>query len=105
MNDIDVPVTQHSLSRAIDEACFDALLASAPNTRSKVLALSSSIQHAGDWLNVIPSFTLGLHLQDREFCYSLKYWLLLQMFQEGLKSSAQFVWLRVTPLGTLWREW
>ena len=85
INDIDVPITQHSLSRSIDEASFDALLASAPNTRSKALALSSAIQHAGDWLNFIPSSALGLHLQDREFRFSLMYWLGLQMFQEGLQ--------------------
>ena len=46
---------------------FVALLASATHTRSKALALSTAIRHAGDWLNVVPSSTLGLHLQDREF--------------------------------------
>ena len=91
INDIDVPVTQRSLSRAIDEASFNVLLASAPNTRSKALALSSAIQHAGDWLNVIPSSALGLHLQDREFRLSLMYWLGLQMFQEGFKCPACLV--------------
>ena len=85
INDIDVPVTQHSLSRAIDKASFDVLLASAPNTQSKAFALSSAIQHAGDWLNVIPSLALSLHLQDQEFLFSLMYWLGLQMFQERLQ--------------------
>ena len=44
--------------------------------------LSSAIHHAGDWLNVIPSPSLGLHLHDREFCFCLQYWLGLQMFED-----------------------
>ena len=81
--DIDVPPTQHCLSRAIDEASFDALLASAPNTRFKALALSSAIRHAGDWLNVVPSSALGLHLHDREFRFCLQYWLGLRMVEDN----------------------
>ena len=84
IHDIDVSLTQHSLSRAIDEASFDALLASAPNLCSSTLALSSAIRHAGDWLNVVPSPALGLHLHDQEFHFCLLYWLGLQMFGEGL---------------------
>ena len=82
LQDIDVPLIQHCLSRAIDQASFDALLASAPDTRSRALALSSAIHHAGNWLNVIPSPSLGLHLQDREFRFCLQYWLGLQMFED-----------------------
>ncbi len=48
---------------------------SAPTCRSRALALSSSLPHAGDWLNIIPSTTLGLHLHDREFRCCLRYWL------------------------------
>ena len=82
LQDVDVPLIQHCLSRAIDQASFDALLASAPDTRSRALALSSATYHAGDWLNVIPSPSLGLHLQDREFRFCLQYWLGLQMFED-----------------------
>ena len=67
LEDIDVPLHQHSLSLAIDEASHQQLLSSAPSTRSHALALSSALTHAGDWLNSIPSAALGLHLQDREF--------------------------------------
>ena len=45
-------------------------------------ALSTAIPHAGDWLNVVPSRALGLHLQDWEFRVSLQYWLGLQMANE-----------------------
>ena len=69
----------------IDEASFDVVLATAPNLRSRALALSSAIRHSGDWLNVIPSTALGLHLQDREFRFCMQYWLGLQMFSEGHK--------------------
>jgi len=50
VEDIDLPIRQRFLSRAIDEACHSSLLDSAPDARSKALALSSAIKHAGDWL-------------------------------------------------------
>ena len=92
--DIDVPPTQHCLSRTIDEASFDTLLASAPNSRFKTLALSSAIRHAGDWLNVVPSSALGLHLHYREFQFCLQYWLGLQMFEDNRRCQAD-----ADPLG------
>ena len=64
---IDVPLYQCPLSHAINEASHHHLLSTAPDTRSRALALSSSLHHAGDWLNVVPSAPLGLHLHDREF--------------------------------------
>ena len=48
--------------------------------RSKALVLSTSIRHACDWLNVIPSPSLGLHLFDQEFRLCLRYWLGLPLF-------------------------
>ena len=75
LEDIDVPVRQRHLSLAIDEASHHLLQSSAPTIRSRALALSTSLPHAGDWLNVVPSPSLGLRLQDREFRYSLRYWL------------------------------
>ena len=42
-----------------------------------------SLCHAGDWLNVVPSSTLGLHLHDHEFRLCLQYWLGLPMVEEG----------------------
>ncbi len=59
----------------IDEATFQQLLVSAPTTRSRALARSSSLPHARDWLNVMPSTSLGLHLHDREFRCCISYWL------------------------------
>ena len=82
---VDVPLQQRHLSRAIDQAVFDELCSTAPDTRLKALALSSSISHAGDWLNVIPSSALGLHLHDWEFRLCLQYWLGLQMVEEGTR--------------------
>ncbi|XP_064394938.1 uncharacterized protein LOC135342184 [Halichondria panicea] len=75
LNDIDIPLRQGALSAAIDESVLKSLLASAPTTRSRALALSTGLPHAHDWLNVIPSPSLGLHLQDREFRSCLCYWL------------------------------
>ena len=85
INEIDIPLFQHCLSHAVDETSFSTLLDTSPDTRSKALALSSAIQHAGDWLNVVPSAALGLHLQDREFRLCLQYWLGLWMSEDGTK--------------------
>ena len=64
----------------IDEASYNSLLHLAPDTRSRALALSTAIPHAGDWLNVIPAPALGLHLHDREFRCCLDYWLGFEVF-------------------------
>ena len=61
LEDIDVPLQQKTLSRLIDEACFNTLVESAPDVCSRALALSSSLLHVGDWLNVIPSPALHRH--------------------------------------------
>lgn len=45
---IDLPLSQQCLFHAIDEVSYSALMASAPDLRSRALALSSAIQHAGD---------------------------------------------------------
>ena len=73
--DIDIPISQKHLSYAIDQANISCLLSSAPSTRFKALALSTSSPHAGDWLHVIPSSALGLHMLDWEFRLCLLYWL------------------------------
>ena len=75
LDEVDIPLRQNPLSLAIDEATEQRLLSSAPDTRSRALALSSGLSHAGDWLNVVPSVSLGLHLHDQEFRSSLRYWL------------------------------
>ena len=51
LEDLRFPVSQRSLFRTIDDACSDHLLHSAPDSRSKALALSSSIPHSVNWLN------------------------------------------------------
>ena len=83
LEEIDVPLRQRPLSHCIDQATHQNLLSSAPDIRSNALALSTSLPHAGDWLNVIPSSTLGLHFQDKEFRLCLQYWLGLRMGEEG----------------------
>ena len=88
LEDIDVPDRQCHLSRKIDEASYNSLLASAPDTRSRALALSSAIPHAGDWLEVVPSSALGHHLHDCEFRLCLCYWLGLRL--QSRKSGCPF---------------
>ena len=80
---VDIPLRQRALSRVVNQACFDLVVNNAPNVRTKALALSSVISHAGDWLHVVPSNTLGLHLHDWEFRLCLQYWLGVRMLEEG----------------------
>ena len=82
LQSIDVPIRQRLLSRCIDKVSFNHLLSSSSDERSKALTLSTSLPHAGDWLQVVPSSALGLHLADREFRSSLQYWLRLRMYEE-----------------------
>lgn len=42
-----------------------------------------AILHAGEWLSVVPSRALGLHLQDWEFRLCLQYWLGLPIVEDG----------------------
>ena len=81
VEDIDVPLCQRVLSATIDESNFDRLLDTSTTTRQRALALSSALQHAGDWLNVLPSPALGLHLHSKEFRLYLRYGLGYQLLQ------------------------
>ena len=87
LEDINIPLRQHCLSHAIDKAQCAALLVLSPDPRSRALALSSAITHAGDWLSVVSSSALGLHLIDRKFHLCLLYWLGLPMSEEGHRCS------------------
>ena len=80
---LDVPITLFHLSRVIDQAQFDSLLQDSSDLCSKAIILSTSIQHAGDWLHVVPSTKLGLHLKDWEFRLCLRYWLGIQLVGEN----------------------
>ena len=63
---VDVRVRQRALSRVIDQASLDHLINRAPNVLAKAWALSSSIPHVSNWLHVVLSAALGLHLHDLE---------------------------------------
>uniref|UniRef100_A0A1X7SVN2 Reverse transcriptase domain-containing protein n=1 Tax=Amphimedon queenslandica TaxID=400682 RepID=A0A1X7SVN2_AMPQE len=73
ISELDLPISQKSLSGLIDKVNYNALLSSTQDIRSKALLLSSSIPHAGDWIGVLPSPNLGLHLLDCEFRLCLRY--------------------------------
>ncbi len=75
LEDIDLPLHKHTLSAAIDECLFKQLITTVPSTWAQALALSSSLPHAGDWLNVVPSPHLGLNFHHQEFRCCLQYWL------------------------------
>ena len=81
IEEVDIPLRQHHLSKAIDQAVS---CSATPDTCSKALAFSTAIPQLGEWLNVVPSHALGLHLHDWEFWLYLQYWLGLQMVKRRL---------------------
>ena len=91
-NAVDVPIHQHSLSVAIDEAVYGHLLSTAPDPRSRAPALSPGLAHAGDWLNVVPSDPLGLHIHDQEFRCSLRYWLGVPLYGSTYQCTECGLW-------------
>ena len=64
------------------------LLISAPSLCLRALAHSTCLPHSGDWLNVVPSDHLGLHLFDREFSCCLRYWLGVPLFSTSFACPA-----------------
>ena len=66
-DDNDVLFHQQALSRTIDEACYNSLITTAPDTCSHALARSTAISHTGDWLSVVPCTTPHLHFHNQEF--------------------------------------
>ena len=84
LEEIDTPLCQRPLPYCIDEAVYNQLLSVAPDSQSRALVLSTSLPHTGDWLNVVPSSMLSLHLQDKEFRLCLKYCLGLRISNERI---------------------
>ena len=60
----------------------------ADNTRNKARMGSLGLPNAGAWLNVVPSPTLGLHLQPPEFITAVKYRLGVNVFPAEGKCTA-----------------
>ena len=57
-------------------------------TRDIARLASLGLPHAGDWLNVVPSPALGLHLRPTEFIVSVKYRLGCDIFPSAGKCTA-----------------
>ena len=93
---IDVPLRQRSFSCFIDEGHLCFSFDATPAIHLRALALSLASHMPGDWLDVIPSPALGLHLLDQEIRLCLQYWLgspFLQRGQGSLSAGAS-----LTPL-------
>ena len=69
VSEVDVPLHHITILNGIDDASYQHLFF------HYSLALPCSLPRAGDWLNVVPSPSLGLHLHYKEFCSCLRYWL------------------------------
>ena len=66
-------MTQKMISFEIDKKLKLLLERSLTVKRDKARLASLGLPHAGDWLNVIPSPVLGLHVRPQEFRYSVLY--------------------------------
>ena len=63
------------------------------NVREKARLTSLGLPLAGDWLNVLPSPTLGLHMRPAEFVVSVKYRLGVPVFPEaGQCPACHLLW-------------
>ena len=51
--------------------------------RGKARMNSLAMQHAGDWLNMVPVRALGLYLRPREFTVAVKYRLGVRVYPEA----------------------
>ena len=70
----EVPeMTQKMISLEIDKNMKVRLAQSLTVKRDMARLASLGLPHAGDWLNVIPSPVLGLHVRPQEFRYSVLY--------------------------------
>ena len=101
LEDIDVLLCHNSLSHSIDKACFSTLVEAAPDVRSKALALSTSLPHAGDWLKIVPSPAPGLCVLDQEFRLCLDYWLGVRMTVGPRRCPACGKTSAVHPMGAI----
>ena len=66
-------MSQKAVSLSINLKLQQSLTNSLSELRDKARMASLSLPHAGDWLNVIPSPVLGLHVRPQEFRYSVLY--------------------------------
>ena len=71
---VATPPRQRSLSTKLDLFDFQLLLDQS-SLADKACLLSVSAPHAAEWLSVIPSVGLGLHLDPDECRTALKWWL------------------------------
>ena len=71
---LTTPVSQKSLSGKLDDHVFNLLLNSS-SVADKARLLSVSSPHTASWLSVVPSESLGLHMDPPVFQVAIKWWL------------------------------
>ena len=79
---INSDTTQRLLSRRVDEARLHVLQGVDTDDRFKLIFPSVCLPGTGDFLNVVPSPALKLHIHPTEFVMALKYRLGLPVFPE-----------------------
>ena len=84
---INAETPQRLLSRCVDEARLHVLESMEADERLRLILPSIRLPGTGDFLNVVPSPALKLHIHPTEFVMSLKYRLGLPVFPEEADCS------------------
>ena len=79
-DDMVLGLSQKELGMKIEETLHNNLLNGAETSRDKARLQSLQLPHAGDWLHVIPSPSLGLLMRPPEFRVSVLYRLGMPVF-------------------------
>ena len=66
-------MSQRILLGKLENQNFHSLLG-APSIANKARLLAVSAPHAASWISVVPSVSLGLHLDPSEFQVAVKWW-------------------------------
>ena len=79
-----VGVSQKALSSRVDQKLKESLWEGVRDDEEMVKARlqSLSLPHSGNWLNVAPIKSLGLHLRPQEFIYAARYRLGLPIYRD-----------------------
>ena len=80
--------TQRQVSHRVDLCLQASVISHFEEPREKARLGSVSLRHSGDWLNVVPSKVLNLHMHPLEFRTAAKYRLGLPVFSSEGKCPA-----------------
>ena len=85
---VETGLSQKELSWQVDYASYGHLLETATDNRARARLRSVALPHAGDFLTVVPSTSLGLAIPSAEFTMCVKYRLGIPIFSASSSCPA-----------------